>query len=209
MSDVIKLNLKSQKINVSLRNQFAVGQIKQESSEDLLQLQFAQQYQRGYDAGRKSTLEQYEEDYNEKLNKKYSELDHIIETLNNQVNEYSIAFEKLTIKMSLLISEKIVKHEILLNPIIEEVINDALKRVIGANKIMVKLNPGDLKELNALGKNFLSGDSLSKINFETDERIDPGGCLVESEIGNVDSRISTQINELKKLFEANYNLDKT
>lgn len=208
MSDVIKLNLKSHKINVSLRNQFAVGQIKQESSEDLLQLQFAQHYQRGYDNGRKSTLEQYEEDYNEKLNKKYSELNNIIETLNNQIDEYSQSFEKLTIKISLLIAEKIVKHEISLNPIIEEAINEALKRVIGANKIMVKLNPGDHKELSTQGKNFLSGDSLSKINFESDERIDPGGCMVESEIGNVDSRITTQINELKKLFEANFNLDK-
>lgn len=209
MSDVIKLNLKSQNINVSLRNKFTTGQIKQESSEDLLQLQFAQQYQRGYDNGRKSTLEQYEEDYNEKLNKKYNELNNIIETLNNQVVEYSQNFEKLIVKMSLLISEKIVKHEISLNPIIEEVINDALKRVIGANKILVKLNPADLKELSDQGKNFISGDSLSKINFESDERIDPGGCMVESEIGNVDSRISTQLNELKKLFESNFNLDKT
>ena len=45
-------------------------------------------------------------------------------------------------------------------------------------------------------------DSFARIKFEPDERIDKGGCFVETEIGNVDARISTQLNELKRQFDS-------
>jgi len=203
MSDIIKLNVKSRKMNVSLRNQFGGNQIKQENSEDLLQLQFAQHYERGFDDGRKSAIDELQKEYNQKLEKKYSELNNIINIIDAQTVEYSLSFENLVIQLSTLIAEKILKREISKDSIIENILTEALKRVIGANKVLVKLNPDDFKNFNIENKNFFSDGSLSKINFESDERIDKGGCLVETEIGNVDARISTQLNELKKQFEAN------
>ncbi len=203
MSDIIKLNMKSKKMNVSLRNQYSSGQIKQENSEDLLQLQFAQHYERGFDDGRKTALEESEKAYNQKLERKYAELNNIISVLEARAAEYSQTFENLVIQLSVAIAEKILEREISKDSIIENILTEALKRVIGANKVLVKLNPDDLKNFNIENKNFFSEGSLSKINFESDERIDKGGCLVETEIGNVDARISTQLNELKKQFEAN------
>jgi flagellar biosynthesis/type III secretory pathway protein FliH len=44
-------------------------------------------------------------------------------------------------------------------------------------------------------------DSFSKIKFEQDDRIELGGCFIESEIGNADGRISSQLNELKRKLE--------
>ena len=46
--------------------------------------------------------------------------------------------------------------------------------------------------------------SFSKIKFESDERIETGGCFIETEIGNVDGRIVPQLKELKKQFEETY-----
>jgi flagellar biosynthesis/type III secretory pathway protein FliH len=47
-------------------------------------------------------------------------------------------------------------------------------------------------------------DSFSKIKFEKDDRIELGGCFVESEIGNADGRISSQLNELKRKLESGF-----
>ncbi len=47
----------------------------------------------------------------------------------------------------------------------------------------------------------------AQIKFEKDERIEQGGCFIESEIGNADGRISSQLNELKRKFETAINSD--
>ncbi|MEJ2615740.1 MAG: FliH/SctL family protein, partial [Ignavibacteriaceae bacterium] len=52
-------------------------------------------------------------------------------------------------------------------------------------------------------KKIFYDESFSKIKFEQDDRIEQGGCVVETEIGNVDGRISSQFNELKKYFDSN------
>ncbi|MHB8854404.1 MAG: FliH/SctL family protein [Ignavibacteriaceae bacterium] len=202
MSDIIKLNVKSKKINVTLRNKSGSDQIKQESSEGFLQSQFLQYYEKGFDEGQKSVAAQLEKDFFEKLNKKYQDLGNIIAEFDRLADEYGQSFEKLVMNLSLVIAEKIIKREISQDSSIENVLSDAIKRVIGSNKILVKLNPTDLRNLNEESKNLISGESYSKINFEPDERIEAGGCLIETEIGNVDARISNQLSELKKQLES-------
>ncbi|MHB8578602.1 MAG: FliH/SctL family protein [Ignavibacteriaceae bacterium] len=202
MSDIVKLNIKSKKMNVTLHNQACNDQIKHESSEDFLQSQFMQHYEKGFDEGRESVSAQLGKEFSEKLNKMYKDVSNIVAEFDRRANEYSLSFEKLVIDLSLVIAEKIIKREISQEPSIEKVLSDAIKRVIGSNKIMVKLNPNDLRNLSEENKNLFSGESYSKINFEPDERIESGGCLVETEIGNVDARISNQISELKKQLES-------
>lgn len=202
MSDIIKLNVKSKRMNVTLHNQSGSDQIKLESSEDFLQSQFLQHYEEGFDEGRKSATILLEKEFSDKINKKNNEMAKIISEFDLMVNEYSQSFEKLVINLSFIIAERIVKREISQNPIIDSVLSDSIKRVLGSNKILIKLNPGDLRNLNEESKNLFLSDSYSKINFEPDERIEAGGCLIETEIGNVDARISNQFTELKKQLDS-------
>jgi flagellar assembly protein FliH len=67
--------------------------------------------------------------------------------------------------------------------------------------VIVKLHPDDYNEIIRSDAIFMD-DSFARIKFEPDERIDKGGCFVETEIGNVDARISTQLNELKRQFDS-------
>ena len=76
-----------------------------------------------------------------------------------------------------------------------------MKKVLGANNVIIKLNEKDLANLNNESKNLLNDGSFSKIKFETDDSIEPGGCLIETDIGNVDGRIGAQLKELKKQLE--------
>ena len=203
MSSVIKVNAKSKSINISMKNSISSSNIETEKEEIFFQRQLQQYYEKGFTDGQRSATERLENEYSEKLSYKYEEIKKKLIEFDNALNEYGKEFEKIVIELSLSISEKIVHREILKKTIIDDVLKDSIRRVIGSNKVVVKLNPSDFEKINSESNNIFNDDSLSKINFETDDKIEPGGCFIETEIGNVDARIPSQFIELKKNLEAN------
>ena len=203
MSSVIKVNAKSKSINISMKNSISSSNIETEKEEIFFQRQLQQYYEKGFTDGQRSATERLENEYSEKLSNKYEEIKKKLIEFDNALNEYGKEFEKIVIELSLSISEKIVHREILKETIIDDVLKDSIRRVIGSNKVVVKLNPSDFEKINSESNNIFNDDSLSKINFETDDKIEPGGCFIETEIGNVDARIPSQFIELKKNLEAN------
>jgi flagellar assembly protein FliH len=79
-------------------------------------------------------------------------------------------------------------------------LKNSIKKIIGANDILVKINPKDFELLNAGSVHFLDTTD-TKIRFEISENIQQGGCFIESEVGNVDARISSQLEELNRIFK--------
>jgi flagellar assembly protein FliH len=202
MSSVIRVNAKSKKLNVSMKNPLEKSGIETDKEEIFFQKQLQQYYEKGYSDGQKAASEKLEKDYTDKLAKKFEYVTEIVSDFNKTVAEYDKSFEKIIINIALIIAEKIVQREILQGPIIDTVLKDSLKRVIGSNKILVRLHPSDLEIINQDSGNLFIDDAFSKIKFESDERIERGGCFIETEIGNVDARISSQFNEMKKQFES-------
>lgn len=167
------------------------------------QIELKLSYDRGFSEGRQAAKEELEKYYTDKLLERYEKLHQIFSDFDNKVLSYDASFEKLVLDAACLVAEKIVKGKIEHKTIIRAVLHDSLKRVLGANEIMVRLNPSDYDELFGKGEDLALDDSFAKIKFEKDDRIEAGGCLVETEVGNVDARISSQFDELKKVFEIN------
>jgi flagellar assembly protein FliH len=150
----------------------------------------------------KKAVEDLENTYRERLEKKFKDINQIISALNEKIDLYDREFERVTLKLSFILAEKILQREIILNSSITSVLNEALRKVIGSNNILVKLNSGDYELISRESNRVIHTDSFSKIKFETNDRIEKGGCIVETEIGNVDASISSQINEMKKQFDS-------
>lgn len=201
MSDVIKINKRPTNI-VAFSESDSVFHSVDEQEKENYQIALHNQYTKGFNDGQKAVKEKLEAEYNEKLLLKYSELTNLISDLNEKTQQLDNQFEELVMKVSFLLAEAILKREISRESIIKEVLEEALKKVIGANEIIVRLNPSDYESIIADGKSFQLKDSFSQIKFEKDDRIELGGCFIESEIGNADGRISSQLNELKRKFEA-------
>ena len=204
MSEVIKLNVKSKKLNVLLKDQFQNENFEAEREEDFFRNQLKQNYEHGFEEGQKTAFEKLEKEYSEKLLAKYSVIKEIAEKMEAALIEYELDFEKTVVKLALALSEKIIKREISQEPIIIEILKDSLRRVLGSNDIRVKINPVDYNVMNKESNNLLMEDTFTKIKFEPDEGIEQGGCYVETEIGNVDARISSQLNEMKKQLESTF-----
>ncbi len=202
MSSIIKLSSKSGRLSVSLKNQLEENNYSVETKEDVFKRQLDQQYEKGFADGQKSIKETCEKDYAEKLNEKYDNMNNIILRLDNKMAEYEPAFEKIVLDLSISIAGKIINKEIERESIINDVLKESIRKVIGSNKVFVRLNPADLEIINGESYTKFNNDSYNNIKFEADDRIEKGGCLVETEIGNVDARISSQLHEIEKQLEA-------
>lgn len=199
MSDVIKLSARS---NRPLLKVAGIGTTNTKDEEpDLLKRQLDDYYRMGFREGQEKIRRDLEQDYSNKLIRKYEEVYNILQQYDENLLDLEKAFESLVIETSYEISKKIVHREIEERTIINESVKAAINKIIGANEIRLKMNPSDIEALTVDSKNMINSSSFNKIKIEGDERIEKGGCLIETEIGNVDARVSTQITELKRKLE--------
>lgn len=199
MSNIIRIGKKngSVKVNNIYDNKNEIV----ETQEDFLKRQLEEARNQGFEDGKIAAFNELEKEFSKRLRIKAEQFETFIASINEQIIEYEQSVEKILTDLAFLFSEKIIKREIKKESIIVENISAAAKKIAGATKITIKLNPKDYEFIQSTNQNILKDESFSKILFEKDEKIEEGGCLIESEIGNVDARISTQINELKhKVF---------
>jgi flagellar assembly protein FliH len=204
MSNVIKLNSKGVKLNVK-GSVLSYDETQTDTGENHFKQLLDEQYSSGYDDGRKEAVLELESEFSKKLAQKFAEFHNIISTYDEKLMSYESAFEKIVLDTSFVIAEKIVKREIEKESIISEVLRASIKKILGANDVVIKLNPDDYESLMSDAQKILSEHSYSKIKFEPEENIEAGGCLIETEIGNVDSRISTQLESIKQNLDASLN----
>ncbi len=200
MSNVIKLNSKTSKINVKISEE-SFEQIEIQRKDNTLEIELHNRYIAGFNDGQKDVLNRLQNEYLEKLAAKYNQLDVVINNLIENINKQNELFSFLVIETSIAIAEKIIQREINRESNILNVIENCLKKVLTANNILIKLHPEDFEFVNNDLKELNRNLDASKIKLEKDEMIEKGGCLVETEIGNADARISSQLNEIKRKLE--------
>lgn len=154
-------------------------------------------YDKGYLEGIKSGKKEIEPLLSKLLNAMNE-----LESLKNQV--YQMA-EKEAVDLSLAIARKIVGIEISVNKnVIIKTVKEALKKVEGHDNIQIKLNPSELQIIDENKCEFEESTScLEKIIFTPEESINPGGCIVETNIGDIDARIEKQLKIVEDAFKAN------
>lgn len=113
--------------------------------------------------------------------------------------------EKQIVELILLICQKVVKviSENQKNVVINNVA-EALKRLKNKGEIVVRVNIDDASFTNEHVQDFLSRfENVKSMTVLEDSSIDKGGCIVETDFGLIDARISSQLKEIEeKIIEA-------
>jgi flagellar assembly protein FliH len=107
--------------------------------------------------------------------------------------------EQQIIDLALLISRKVVKSiaETNRNVVIEN-IKEALAKVKTQGNITVKVNLADLELSTAHLQEFTNMmEAGGNIQILEDSSVDSGGCVVETDFGEIDARIANQFAELE------------
>jgi flagellar assembly protein FliH len=200
MSNILKIN-KTGNTTVKVRGIDVGLYVGGENTEDQMQLQIHNAREKGYSDGYKKAMTELEKKYETNLQTRYEELGTIMTALENTLKDYDNSVNKVVCELAFVIAERIIRETVERNPSINKTLNESMKKVLGANNVIIKLNEIDLNNLNNENKSLLNDTSFSKIKFEADDTIEAGGCLIETDIGNVDARIGTQLKELKKILD--------
>lgn len=147
-------------------------------------------YQKGYKEGLSEGKKEYEDtiDYIKQLG------DEILNERESLFNEAESDFVELVFD----IAEKIIGEKISHNEVVYNTVKNSLEYAIGSENILVKVNPDDLDTLGKHREEFLTivGNSAS-LQIVEDKNVDKGGCILETNMGRIDARISSQMNAIK------------
>ncbi|MBK8945013.1 MAG: hypothetical protein IPM32_07025 [Ignavibacteriae bacterium] len=209
MSDKIRLNIKSRNLKAIIQKKDEENKafydyaelLEKEKVENAHKIELENVYKNGFEVGKQNAEEKLSEKHNQELIEQAEEFYKIIKTFEDTIKQYENNFHKIVINVAQKISERIIKREIEQKNIITEILEQNLSKVYGANEITIKLNPSDFKIVEKTNREKMSSFGISKIKFEPSESITKGGCLIETEIGNLDARIESQINEIIKSLE--------
>ena len=209
MSDIVKLNIKSKGIKAVLSDQLGKSDgfiempavIEREKQEHAHKLELENEYARGFEEGKQDATVQLEEKHSKELLAQSQDFYKIISTFEESIKIFEHDFSQMVINLAERIASKVVKKEMEINSTIKQVLDDNLRRIIGANDIVIKLNPKDVELLEKGSLHNMNSAGIEKIRFESNNSVGIGGCLIESEIGNLDARVESQINELVKVLE--------
>ncbi|MBN2687731.1 MAG: hypothetical protein JXR85_06085 [Deltaproteobacteria bacterium] len=109
--------------------------------------------------------------------------------------------EQDLLRLAVMIAEKIIHREVSVD---RTVVMDVIKNAVAASQdkddMTIRLNPQDYDYIAEAKPDFLSNQGLAEsFVLERDDRIQPGGAVIESKHTEVDARIDGQ---LKTIFEA-------
>ncbi|MFH1624719.1 MAG: FliH/SctL family protein [Pseudomonadota bacterium] len=157
-------------------------------------------YEKAFDQGEKAGLE---------IGRKKAEpfihsLHETLEGLNTLRQRIYERTEGELVRLTLATARSIIHREITGDKeVILDTIRAALKNVIGVGEIKIKINPFDIAFVREWKPKILSSiDGLKNITLEEDTSILQGGCIVETDFGDIDARIEKQIEEAEELLRS-------
>lgn len=159
-------------------------------------------FQRGYAEGQKIGFESGIK----KVDPVIHSLRQALVQLQNIRQEIHQEIEKELARLALAIAKKIVCHEVRTKQeTVVCVAREALSRVENPGKIKIKLNPEDLQFINNTKSQFSQFlHNVDHIRFEAADCIERGGCLIETDSGDIDARIETQFQAIEETFQTQF-----
>ncbi len=164
-------------------------------SENVKDAAYKEGYARGYDEG----FEKAFADSNNDLAKLAEKLKKILAETINKRNEIIDVAEAQVIDVAILIAKRVVKMLTERDKgIVIRNIQEALRRIKGRTKITIRVNIDDL-EVSARHKDefYQMLDKIEGVTVLEDPNVDVGGCMIETDFGDIDARINTQLNEIE------------
>jgi flagellar assembly protein FliH len=160
-------------------------------------------------AREKAFLEGYEKGIQEGRAVEAKKIDTALTSLNSAISEIDVFKSKLcqhaesgVLEFALKIAEKVIAAEVESNPnTILGVVQSAMEKVLDQNNITIKVHSRDLKILEtAKGEVFGNGTEQADIHLLSDNSVGLGGCIVETDFGDIDARINQQLKIIAELM---------
>lgn len=176
------------------------------SSEKAIREAFQKGQQEGFLRGEKSAYDKARSEYDRQIRDIQEKLVTVFNNIEESRRELINETERNILDTAMVIAQKIINTEISLNPkIILGVIKKALSFIVDRHGLVVRVSPNDLESVTHK-KDFWTSitERLDKVTVESDSRIEKGGCIIESNTGVADARITVQLKEIMEVIDATW-----
>ena len=161
-----------------------VEQIEREASE------------RGHKEGRENGFQEGKEEVSRLVERLHKVITQAIDKRGQIIEEA----ETQVINLVLLMTRKVIKviSENQKNVVINNVVQ-ALRKLKSRGDVVIRVNLADLELTTEHTNDFLSMvENVKSISVLEDSSVDRGGCIIETDFGQIDARISSQIHEIEE-----------
>lgn len=153
----------------------------------------------------------YQDGWDEGINKGTDEVKRLIERIQiildtaiQKRNEIFVETEQQIVGLVLLIAKKVIKviSENQKNVVINNVIQ-ALRKLKSRGEVAIRVNLSDLELTSQHKRDFIEMvEGIKSIKILEDSTVDRGGCIIDTDFGSIDARISSQLHEIEdKILE--------
>ena len=179
----------------SLQNKTPVAAESAKPAVDLSQLEKTA-YENGFLQGEKAGMEIAEQKI-EAVMRRYAEA--ILEVSKLRSSLFAQA-EREVVKLAVEVAKKIIHREIQADPdIIQTLVRVALSHVAEKSAVTVHLSPVDYSYLLEQRAELAQTEGRD-ISLLADKSIERGGCLIQTECGDIDARIEEKFREVEHAF---------
>ncbi len=202
--EVKRKNNQAQKIRQDAEDQAQViiAEAKQKAAalEDDIKQRVTQTEREAYERG-------YAEGHGKGYDEGKAEVQRLVESLHSIItraidkrNEIIEEAETQIINLVLLIVKKVIKviSENQKNVVINNVVQ-ALRKLKSRGDVVIRVNLADLELTSEHVKDFMKMvENVKSITVLEDSSVDRGGCIIETDFGQIDARISSQLHEIEE-----------
>jgi flagellar assembly protein FliH len=164
---------------------------------DQIQSMLKEAFEKGLEQGRAEMATTQQKQINNAVNAFETSINEM-----HRVRQHDIEqMEKETVRLALAIAKKIIGYETEHNTVVQQVVKQAMEKVNDTRQLVIRLNPLDLDALQQAKHGLIPGDDPGNdFRFEADEGIQRGGCVIETNRGDIDARIDRQIKVVEALL---------
>ena len=167
----------------------------------------------GYDTGYKEGKEQGIADGKERIEDELADIvrqanakaQKTIQDAKEQTAEYFIRAEDEIVKVLMMAIDKILPQHFLDVPqVILPVVREAIRHVRDQKEVKVHVEPDSYDLILMARSEFQSmlTDGTAILEIVSDDALKPGDCVIETPNGDVDARLSTQLNLMKSAIQS-------
>lgn len=146
--------------------------------------------------------------HNEGLAAAEREMEEMLATMRSLIDMARVERHKIIegaepeiVKLAMGIAEKILHKAVDVDrEIVISISKAAIAELVDRESITVRVNPIDLERMKQHRDSMLALGETKHMRVIEDQRVDPGGVVVETEAGTLDAKISTQVEEAKRVL---------
>lgn len=165
-----------------------------------LQKQVQEAYDKGFEDGQQATQMALTEEFN-KLENWVRRIDKVTDELIKEFSNKIRELKNAIVPISIEVAEQILRAEVKIKPeLVENQIAKALEIIDNEKIFNIRLNPDDIEILEKIQSNLLSHPKLEGVEIIPDPTISQGGCIIETEVGQIDATFQSQLNKIQTLL---------